>query len=188
MSFVWISLLFFSHTSAAVAVHRHAAVIVLPGCHYFLPCCGANEACKWGNGIMKSSLNNMRAGSARRDWLQVTISGINYCLCCHLIAAFQWMPPPPGYIFPPRHPFAPCQNSSSTCHSVWVLCTAAHPSTSSSPSSSSSPSPPSLPPLLPVFNYTPLWPLLYLLQPQHECKQSKSLGTLKYAWLSVTDR
>lgn len=95
MSFVWISLLFFSHTSAAVAVHRHAAVIVLPGCHYFLPCCGANEACKWGNGIMKSSLNNMRAGSARRDWLQVTISGINYCLCCHLIAAFQWMPPPP---------------------------------------------------------------------------------------------
>lgn len=95
MSFVWISLLFFSHTSAAVAVHRHAAGIVLPGCHYFLPCCGANEACKWGNGIMKSSLNNMRAGSARRDWLQVTISGINYCLCCHLIAAFQWMPPPP---------------------------------------------------------------------------------------------
>lgn len=95
MSFVWISLLFFSHTSAAVAVHRHAAGIVLPGCQYFLPCCGANEACKWGNGIMKSFLNNMRAGSARRDWLQVTISGINYCLCCHLIAAFQWMPPPP---------------------------------------------------------------------------------------------
>lgn len=95
MSFVWISLLFFSHTSAAVAVHRHAAGIVLPGCHYFLPCCGANEACKWGNGIMKLFLNNMRAGSARRDWLQVTISGINYCLCCHLIAAFQWMPPPP---------------------------------------------------------------------------------------------
>lgn len=104
MSFVWISLLFFSHTSAAVAVHRHAAGIVLPGCHYFLPCCGANEACKWGNGIMKSFLNNMRAGSARRDWLQVTISGINYCLCCHLIAAFQWMPPPPRLHFPTSTP------------------------------------------------------------------------------------
>lgn len=133
--------LFFSHTSAAAAVHRRAVGIVLLGCHYFLPCRGANEACKWGNRIMKSFLNNMWTGSASCDWLQVTISGINYCLCCHLIAASQWMPPS-CYIFPPRHPFAPCQNSSSTCHSVWVLCTAAHPSTSSSPSSSSSPSPP----------------------------------------------
>lgn len=107
---------------------------------------------------------------------------INYCLCCHLIAASQWT----AFFllhFPPQHAFAPCQKSSSTCDSVWVLCMATHPPLLFPLSVA-----PSLPPLLPVFNYTPLWPLLYLLQPQHECKQSKSLGTLKYAWLSVTDR
>lgn len=46
----------------------------------------------------------------------------------------------------------------------------------------------SLPPLLPVFNYSPVWLVISLLQPWHTCKQSESLEALKYAWLPVTGR